>query len=193
LLFILISPVLLETDFILFVWLKTVPDYTANFCRLVLLDSLIASFSGSLTTSAQATGNIRTYQLLVGGILLLNFPISYLFLKSGSGPTVVFVISVILTTLALLGRLVMLKRLISLNVQAFFKDVILRSAIPCILAFAIPAVTIHYFEPSLQRFLMIVALSFVSSLISIYFFALSKVEREIIRLQASLVLNKIKW
>ena len=81
LLFTLSLPILLETEVILRLWLKTVPDFTVVFTRLVIANILIESLSKPLMTSAQATGKIKLYQGVVGGLLVINLPVSFLILK----------------------------------------------------------------------------------------------------------------
>ena len=76
-LFTIAVPIFLETDYILTLWLKQYPEATVNFVRLVLLLSLTEILSNTLITLQLATGEIKAYQLVVGGVLLLNLPISY--------------------------------------------------------------------------------------------------------------------
>ena len=68
-------PILFNTDYILHVWLKTVPDQSVWFVRLSILFVLSESISNPLVTSASASGKIRNYQLMVGGIQFMNFPL----------------------------------------------------------------------------------------------------------------------
>jgi O-antigen/teichoic acid export membrane protein len=70
-------PILINMKSILTMWLGTVPPLSVEFTTLVIIDTLICGFSGSLMTSIQATGRIKYYQLIIGGILLLNIPLSY--------------------------------------------------------------------------------------------------------------------
>ena len=79
-------PVLIETPFILKLWLTELPDYVVIFTRLVILNTLIDAMSYPLITAAQATGKIMKYQLIVGSLLFLNLPVSYVFLKFGFPP-----------------------------------------------------------------------------------------------------------
>jgi O-antigen/teichoic acid export membrane protein len=88
LLFILSLPIILEAETILKLWLKTVPEYTIIFTQLVIINILIDSISGPLMTAAQASGMIKLYQGVVGGLLILNLPVSYLFLKFGFSPEI---------------------------------------------------------------------------------------------------------
>jgi len=125
LLLLLTLPVLFQTELILRWWLKVVPDYTVTFTQLILINALITSLSGSLITAAQATGRIRVYQSIVGGILLLNVPLSYIFLKSGSSPSSTMIIMIVINFLALIARLFLLQRLGVLNSYLYIKRVIL--------------------------------------------------------------------
>lgn len=77
---------------ILRVWLKIVPDYTVAFVRLMLGITIIDAMAGSLMVAAQATGRIRFYQSMVGGVLLFIVPISYIVLRLGAAPWSVFVV-----------------------------------------------------------------------------------------------------
>lgn len=126
-LFILSMPVLINTELILKTWLGTVPEYAATFLQLIIINILIDSISAPLMTSAQATGKIRLYQSVVGGILLLNVPLSYLLLKLGSEPHIVIFAGIVSSVLAFLARLMILKKLTLLPVKLFLQEVVMRS------------------------------------------------------------------
>ena len=74
LMFLLAAPLFFEMESVLRLWLKEIPDYTVLFTQLLLIDVMIDSISYSLGFGVQATGNIKWYQIVVGGILLLNLP-----------------------------------------------------------------------------------------------------------------------
>lgn len=103
-------PIIFETDYILHIWLKEVPDHTVLFVRLVLLFALSESLSSPLMTAMLATGKIRDYQIVVGGLQMLNLPVSYLFLHMGMMPESVVVVAIIFSQLCLFTRLVMLRK-----------------------------------------------------------------------------------
>ncbi|HDI3134836.1 TPA: hypothetical protein PMB21_003576, partial [Vibrio cholerae] len=126
LLYALALPVILQIDFILELWLVSPPEYSESFCQLVLIEALITSLSGSLMASAQATGKIKLYQTVVGGILLLNLPLSYLLLSRFGNAYSVFWVSIATSLIALLFRLFILKKLIQLNVGEFIQRVLFR-------------------------------------------------------------------
>ncbi len=134
LLFTLALPVLLYTEDLLDLWLVEVPPYATIFLQLTIAASLIDSMSRPLITSAQATGHIRMYQSVVGGVLLLNVPISFLFLHFGYPPESVLIASVALSFVALAARLLIISPLIHLSKKFFISKVIARAAIVTVIA-----------------------------------------------------------
>ncbi len=126
LMYLLIVPVIFNIHYILDLWLPVVPQYTAIFCQLTLVASLIDSFAGPLMATAQATGRIRLYQSVVGGVLLLNLPISYIFLKFGFSPPIISIVAIAISGVAFVVRLFVLKRVIPFSILSFFKQVMIR-------------------------------------------------------------------
>lgn len=127
LLFLLSMPVLINTETVLQIWLGTVPEYTSIFIQLIIFNILIDCISAPLLISAQATGKIKLYQTIVGGILLLNLPFSYLVLKTGAEPYTVIYVGMLVSILAFIARLIILKNLVSLPVKKYLRDVLVRA------------------------------------------------------------------
>lgn len=120
------TPVIFTTPEILKLWLKIVPDYSVHFIRLILLLSLVECICIPLVTLNQATGNIRNYQLVVGTIHLLNFPVSWVFLEVGCIPELVYVIAIVLAVVNLYARLIMLNRMLGVSIRSFNKNVVFK-------------------------------------------------------------------
>lgn len=185
LLLVLSLPILLNTDYILHVWLKTVPEHSVVFVQLSLIFNMIEVISNPLGTVQMATGRIRTYQIIVGGLTLLNLPISYLFLRLGYAPSVVYVVAISLSICVLVARLLLLKNMISLDVIDFLKKVVLDIMIVTIVSVPIPFVLSIYLNNSFSSFCWITLLSLLFSMASVYYIGLSTGER-------SFVLSSIK-
>ncbi|MEZ6930045.1 lipopolysaccharide biosynthesis protein [Aeromonas sp. S16(2024)] len=122
------SPVFMETQVILELWLGDVPRYTSFFVQLVLIESCLICLSGTLMTSAQATGNIKLYQVVVGGLQLCNLPVAYLLLKINKTPLVVFYVSIFMIILSFVVRLLFMKKLINLTISEYIKNVLVLSS-----------------------------------------------------------------
>ena len=192
LLFTLSLPVLLETEIILKLWLKTVPDYTIVFTRLIIVNILIESISRPLMTAAQASGKIRLYQSVVGSLLILNLPISYLFLKLGFPPESSLWIGIVISVIALFVRLKIIRPLVKLNVKEYFKEVLLRIIPTSIIAIIIPVFIIIGLQSGFYRLLASVAVSLLSVSASIYFIGLEKTEQTFVDKKIKLIYAKIK-
>jgi O-antigen/teichoic acid export membrane protein len=181
LLLLFIVPLIIEAKFVLSVWLKEVPEHTVLFTRLVLIDILICSLSGPLQILAQATGKVRKYQLVVSIILLLNLPVSYLLLKMGHAPESTFIVSILLSTIALFARLIVLKTLTMFPVTAFLNKVFLTVITVTIFTVPIPIFTHKLISHTLLQFLLVTASSAVSLIIAVWFIGLSNLERMIFK------------
>ena len=137
---ILFFPLYYNIDIILNFWLDTPPQKANIFIKLSLIVVLIDCLSGPLMVSAQATGKIKNYQIVVGTIVFLNLPLSYLGLKYFSMPEIVFYISISLSIIAFIFRLLFLQKMILFPLKKYFNTVILRVffvLISCILVFSI--------------------------------------------------------
>lgn len=177
LLFILSMPVLLETHFILALWLKQVPEYTVLFVRLVILTAMIDSISYPLMTSAQATGKIKRYQTIVGSVLMLNLPISYFFLRFGAPPETTMYVSMVISMLCLFLRVWILKGMIDFPVSAFVKKILYVLIAVSVLSYLLPLTIVMTLDESFWRFAIVALVSPLVSLSLIFLIGINSAER----------------
>ncbi len=126
LVFVVAFPLGLNIEWVLSAWLTEVPQYTAEFCVLILIYSLIESICGPLFISISATGNIKTYQIIVSLLLSLNLILSYLFLALKYPFEVVLVIKIVVNIILLLYRIAVCRKQVELSASMYFKQVLLR-------------------------------------------------------------------
>lgn len=134
LLYMLAIPFLLKTDFILKAWLGSSPEYAADFCRLVIIDSLVISLSGTLMTAFQATGKIKKYQVVVGLIIITNLPVAGVLLTLGFDSRVIMIIGVLISIIALFARVILLSCLME-NTASYFVELIFRVSLFFVVSF----------------------------------------------------------
>lgn len=183
----LAMPVLLNPDELLGLWLVQVPPYSAVFLQLTIVASLINSISGPLMTSAQATGHIRLYHSVVGGVLLLNVPFSYLFLLYGLPPETVLVVTLALAIAALIARMCIIAPLISLPVAVFLSRVVGKAGLVGVIAGCGAALFQITTSNSLLILFVNLASAIGATLISTWLLGLNKTERKnVVRLLKSL-------
>ena len=123
LLFLIALPIIFNADYLLGIWLKEVPAYSSSFVILFLIFALSESMSNPMITAMLATGNIRNYQLVVGGIQLLNIPVSYVLLKFGAAPEVTVIVAIVISQICLFARLVMLSKATGFPILKFLEEV----------------------------------------------------------------------
>lgn len=152
LLFFLSLPVLFETDFILTVWLKTVPDNTVIFLRIMICTSLIYTMANPLIVANQATGKVRKYQAVCGSILLMILPVSYICLKLGCPAYAVFVVHFVMESVAQLARMVMLRPLIGIRIVDYIKNVYVRVVAVVLLSVIVPSIAYKSMDDTVLRF-----------------------------------------
>ncbi len=184
-------PILLEIETILYIWLGQVPEHTVLFTRLVIILSLAEIISNALITAQNATGNIRNYQIVVGGILLMNFPISYILLKMGYFPEVTVIVAIIISQLCLVARLAFLRHSVKLPTATFIKDVYCNIIIVSAAAFAIPFICHLYIGNQILRLFVVSIISVITSGFTIYFIGCNKDERMLAKKYISRITNKI--
>ncbi|MDR2798492.1 MAG: hypothetical protein LBB80_09120, partial [Treponema sp.] len=177
LMYLFILPLLLEMSTVLSLWIKNVPEYTVIFTRLILIDALIDSISFTIVTSVQAIGRIRLYQSVVGGILLLNVPLSWIVLFMGYPPYSVMIVGICLTFMAFILRLLIMRILIDFSILQFLKEILLPVCEVSVLSMILPIIFHVNLRQDLFRFFLVVGISIVSICGSVYLLGLTSIER----------------
>lgn len=177
LLFIMALPILLEADTLLRLWLGEYPEFSVSFLRLSLIYMLLQSLSNTLYTAMLATGNIRNYQIVVGGLALLAFPLAYLFFYLGLDPNFGYYATIIVSILCLAARLYMLRGMIELSIQRYIKEVLFRVVVVTVVATLLPLWLHCVMNASLFRFLFVAVTSVILSGVTVLFVGITSSER----------------
>ena len=173
-------PLLIETNYVLGLWLKIVPDYAVSFCRLTLLFNLFANLSSVVMIAIHATGKIKRPSLINGTLYLMVVPISYISFKLGGNPQWAYWVNVI----AVFGGMLSNAWTLHLHLPSYsFKKFVI-NLMRC-LSIAILVFGILYFcssrmEEGLLRF---IAISLSSALLIgaiTYLVVMNKLERALV-------------
>ena len=120
------APVIINCDYILSLWLKEPPQYTSDFCRLVLLQSLIESMCYPMWTVIGAIGKLRFSHLVASILYLLIVLVSYFVLKMGGNPHSVFVISIIFMVFVMTMLIFRINYLVNGYLSILFKQLVIK-------------------------------------------------------------------
>lgn len=178
LLLVCFTPILVRPDYILSLWLGNVPEYADGFLIMSIIMTLIISMGGPLNTAMQATGNIKTFQIVVSFIMICDIPLAYYLLTLNIEPYLVTGISILTSILCLLAKLVLLRRLVPFNVSKFLISVVFRNTLVAIIVLAV----FYYLETiipvSFTGFIVLCFLSVAINGLIVYLVGLEKRERE---------------
>lgn len=191
LLFFLSLPVLFETNFILTIWLKVVPDNTVIFLRIMILISLIYTLSNPLMIANQATGKVRKYQVICGSLLLMILPVSYICLKLGCPAYSVFIVHFTMETITQFMRMVLLRSLIGIRIRDYISNIYMRVAAVVVLSVVLPFIFYKSMDDTVLRFFIVCLVCAFSVCAVAYTVGLTCNERVFVKSKAVLMLNKL--
>jgi O-antigen/teichoic acid export membrane protein len=178
LMYLFVLPLMLEMPLVLALWLKNPPEYAVLFTRLVLLDVLINSMGVLTGTLAQATGRIKLYNSVLGGIQIFNFPISLLILRLGAPAYSVVLVAICITFSVFILRFPFLKRLVAYSIKEFFRKVALPACVVSVISAVLPIMLHNIMESSFLRLFVVIGASGLSACGCIYFLGLDNAERK---------------
>lgn len=177
----LIVPLILEIDIVLDIWLNgVVPEYSSIFSILILINTLIDCFNVPLTQVVQAVGKLKNYQLYRSVLILGILPVSWLFLKTGCSPVVVFVVAISFSIANQPLSMYLLHRVFPYSYKEYFYKVLIPCSIYTLVSLIIPFVFRAILESGLFRLGCVIAASVISSGLSAFHILLQKEQRKMI-------------
>lgn len=186
-------PLIIQIPWLLDLWLTVVPAFSASFATLVLLFGMVEAVSMPLQYINQATGKIKSYQITVGGLQMLNFPVAYLLLRAGFSPVSVFVASIIISIGCLGARLLILHKTVGLSITDFWRDVLTRIIIVSLIGSIIPCVMLVLWNPEfVMGHIILMVLTFSSTCLSAFYLGCDKNERDFISGKFVRIIKKIR-
>lgn len=192
LLFFLSLPILIETNYILTLWLKITPDYTALFLRLSLIGSMLTILGNTGYTACMATGVIKRYVLWVTSVGCLTLPISWIAFKMGAPVYSTYIAYIFTYILVDIVRLWIMKGLLNFPIMMFVREVIYKCLWVTCISLIVPLFILKNLEPSFIRFLYSCFFCILSTSLSIYIFGLSKNERIFLKAKIINMISKLK-
>ena len=120
-------PIIFETQYVLRFWLEEYPDHTVSFVRLALINCMIISVGITTDTAIFATGRIMAFQLIVGILQLLIYPITWMFFCKGYAPESCYIISIVIYVFITVIKVYIAHKRISHSFMSrFFQQAVIR-------------------------------------------------------------------
>ncbi len=178
LMLIIAVPILYNLDYILLLWIKKVPEYATSFIKLSVIGVLIDTISNPLIMAAKATGKIKWYQIIIGSLICLSLPLSYVGLKYGASPEIVFLIIIIINVLSFIFRLFFLREMMEFNPLNFINEVMVRILLCTLITVGSVYFIFRYMGTanSIPSLLLTSGLTFVITVLCVYFLGITQKE-----------------
>ena len=132
LLLLLLSPVVLNIDLLLGLWLKEVPDHSSAFVVLTLIYAFLDTLTAPLVTGVLSTAKIKRYELLITFSYLAMVAVIYACFKLGMAAEVAFIVSILCKLVVLFILLFESNKLYDLPLGAYLKRVVVPVFLPLV-------------------------------------------------------------
>ena len=183
-------PIVVEAPQILNIWLTTIPPETVEFVRLILIVTLINSFSNIMAVAQGATGRVKVYQIVLTSLGLLHIPFAMVFFEMGFPAYYGTVVYIFLSLILMTTRVLFVTKSVELKLSKFVKEVCFPTLLVTIISF-ISSVLIHRVLPvTFIGFIISCLLSIGVIAVIIYLVGLNKEERSFLSKQVLKIIRK---
>lgn len=170
-------PLYVELPTVLHLWLKEVPPYTTEFCRMVLLLLAVEKLSAGFMTIVAAIGKIALYQVVMGGLLTCILPAGWIAFKMGCSPMSIFGIALAFSVAAALVRVWFVRRLTGMPYSRWFSAVIVRVLYGVLPALVVASVLNMVLKDGLLRLLCLTIVACPTVALGAFMLAMDAGER----------------
>lgn len=182
LLLLIIIPLFICCEFILCVWLSDVPQFTSLICRMLLLSLLIETFTNQIIASFQAANRLKKVQCISSMILLMNIPLSYLFLKFYSQVIIPYIVMIFLSCVYSFSIILIAKYELHMPLSQYFKELFFPSLLVLLSAPIVPIIIHFTFPPGWINFALTLSISTICTSFAVWILGLSHGERQKLKL-----------
>lgn len=173
-------PVFFEIDYVLKLWLDIVPEYTSDFIKITVIVCFLQYSYTMLIKGIVAIGRVKEYNTLSIVLVFSNLPLVWLVLWLGWSPNAVYWVSSIPSLMNFSITLYILKKYAKFPVKAFVVNVFVKNVFFVGISCILPAIIQYTLFPGLLRFLVVCAVSVISTMSILWFFAFNKDTKQMI-------------
>lgn len=138
LLLLIVVPVVFNLEGLLGIWLVEVPQYTREFCMIVMMAYLLDAIGAPLAVSVSANGNIKGMQICSSVFLLTGLVVGFFILRGGAAPWSVSVITFFVHLGFLLTYSYYARKYSKVSLREFAKKVVLPITAVAVLSCIVP-------------------------------------------------------
>lgn len=122
----ILFPLYIELDWILHLWLGSVPENVLLYSQLYLTMAAVSLTCGGLAHLINASGKIKWFKINLSCFFLLCIPAGYILLSQGWPAHTIIVLFIIADVLQRMVQLILLKNIINFDALLYIKEAYLR-------------------------------------------------------------------
>lgn len=190
LMMLIVIPLCINTNYILNIWLKEVPEYSGLFVQLILIEYLIRSTYTPIAQINVAYGKVKQYQLSIAVLFIIVFLGTYILYRFNYPIYTTFVLGIICAIIGLFTRLTILYKQNKFPVRQYLYKVSLPLLFVAILVIIPSTIIKSYLSTSTIDTIISMLSTVIISFIIIWFVGLNINEKKAITQKISSYLKK---
>ena len=173
-------PIAFNIDWVLDIWLDTVPQLSNEFAILFMVNGILNAISMPYNFTVLSSNNIRNFQIATAIVFLSDLPITFFLFKLGMGPTTVLWVKIGVMVVMLFVRVFFASRIVrELNIWSVSKKVLLPIAVSAAIPVMVAWLLNGYATTIGNRFLLTIPIEMVC-LATMWFVCFEHTERQTI-------------
>ena len=178
LLFLISLPIILETDFLLTLWLGSYPAHTVNFIRILLASALLDAFVNPMFTANLASGKLAIYHGTLAILMYAFMFITYFTIKSTRIPETVFLCYLIASIIGYVMKIYILNYQVGLKPAIYVRGALLPVIEVVIVSIIAPLIVHYLLEEGWIDFFVTSIVAVFSVAAAVYSIGVTKGERD---------------
>lgn len=170
-------PLMCEMQYVLDIWLKEVPAFTALFCQMCILIQIISKFTWQITNAVRAVGLIKEMQIIGSVLAFSGVIIGYFVFKAGAGPISIYIIEIILCCIGAGVNLYFGKKIVGISPRDFIQKTTLPVLLPILVSLALVMPMHLMMDESFLRFALVFGVYIVANALIFWFFSMNANEK----------------
>ena len=173
-------PFLIDTPYILKLWLKNVPEWSVEFCRLGVVFSLTEQLTRTFSTAIAATGKIKYVNMVNSTVSVISLLLLYLVFDRGLSPIFLPIIAIISAIIFSIVNIYFTRKYCQIGFDDYLKNVFFRVMIVFLMSYLIGLLPNLFIDESFLRLILIILSSSITFIITSFYIGLDKVEKQIV-------------
>lgn len=185
-------PLIICMQDVLQLWLGFIPDYTIEFCRLLICTGLVILINSIINIIIHASGDVKLLSFLSGSILLINLLFVYILFKFfTNNPNWAYILWLIfMPGVLFMGTLLARRQVRNLNYKIIVIKIIGSLLLPICSGILTNYITSYFEKPILHFIIVLLVNTAVISILG-YILLLDKHVKEVIHLKLIEYKNKV--